>query len=81
MAAVPKATQTIGLFATFGDETGIDGQGLLMLWGNHGGDGRLVERDPIEGSLVPARKGLLMIRTVATHIAKSRVSREHEQES
>ncbi len=52
-----------------------------MLWGNNGGDSGLVERDPIKGALIPARKGLLMIRAVATHIAESRVSREHEQES
>jgi hypothetical protein len=43
MATVPKAIQAIGLFPTFGDETGIDRQGLLMLRGNPVGDGRLVE--------------------------------------
>src|SRR4029453_13084196 len=41
-------------------------------------DGGLIEGDPNKVSAVPPCKGPFMIGTVATHIAKGRVSREHE---
>src|SRR2546421_303316 len=41
-------------------------------------DGGLIERDPIKVSAVPPCKGPFVIGTVATHIAKGGVSREHE---
>src|SRR4030095_6682723 len=37
-----------------------------------------VERDPVQVSAVPPCQGPLVIGAVATHIAKSGVSREHE---
>jgi hypothetical protein len=33
MAAVPEAIETIGVFATFGHQAGIDDQALLMVRG------------------------------------------------
>jgi hypothetical protein len=36
MAAVPEATQAIGVLATFGHKAGIDDQALLMFRGDEG---------------------------------------------
>src|SRR5918912_2251688 len=80
MATVPEAIEAIGVLATFGHETGIDDQGLLILSRDDLGDGSLVESDPLQVGVVPACKGPLVIRAVATHIAKGGVSREQEQE-
>src|SRR6266567_325077 len=43
MAPVPEAIEAIGVLATFGHETGIDDQGLIMLRRDDLGDGGLVE--------------------------------------
>src|SRR4051812_17284528 len=43
MATVPEAIKTIGVLATFGHETGIDDQGLIMLSRDDPGDGGLVK--------------------------------------
>src|SRR5262245_1676179 len=81
VAPVPEAIEAIGVPATFGHETGIHDQGLIMLGGNDFGDGGLVERGPVKSSTVPPCKGPLVIGTVATHITKGGVSREHEYKS
>src|ERR687896_1188347 len=80
VAAVPKATQAIGVLATFGHEAGVRDQGLLMLRGDDIGDRAFVERDPVKGAAVPPRKGLFVIGTVTAQIAKGGVSRAHEQQ-
>src|SRR5467141_2970436 len=43
MATVPEAIKARGVRATFGHETGIDDQGLLMLRRNDPGEGGLVQ--------------------------------------
>jgi hypothetical protein len=49
--------------------------------GDRLGEGSLTERHPVKGGVIPLCKGPLVIRAVATHIAKGEVSRKHEQES
>src|SRR5262249_47473925 len=78
VATVPEAIEAIGVLATFGHATGIHDHGLIMLGGDDFGDGGLVERGPGKASTVPPCKGPLVIGTVATHITKGGVSREHE---
>ena len=80
MAPVPEAIKARGVLATFGDDTGIDDQRLLMLRRDDVGDGGFVECDPVEGRIVPPCTGPLVLRAVATPIAKSGVSRAHEPE-
>jgi hypothetical protein len=53
VATVPEAIEAIGVLATFGHETGIHDQGLIMLGGDDFGDGGLVERGPVKASTVP----------------------------
>src|SRR5919202_1181314 len=65
MAAVPEAVEAIGLLPIFGDETGINDQGLFMRRRKHRSDRRLVERDKVKVSGVPTGKGSLVIRAVA----------------
>ncbi len=81
MAAVPKATQALGMRATFGHEARVHDHGLLMLSGDDRGDGAFVERDPVKGAAVPPGECLFVIGAVATQIAKGGVAREHEQKS
>ncbi len=78
VAAVPEAIEAIGVLTTFGHKTGIQDQSLIMLRRDNLSDGGLIERDPIKVSAVPPCKGPFVIGTVATHIAKGGVSREHE---
>src|ERR671915_429459 len=52
-----------------------------MVRGDDLGNGSLIERHPVKGDVIPPGKGPLVIRTVATHVAKGGVSRKHEQES
>ena len=51
-----------------------------MLAGDDLGDGHLVERDPVKVCVVVPCKGLFMIGTLSTHIAKGGRSRKHEHE-
>ena len=53
LAAVPEALKAIGVGATFGDEGGVDDQGLLMVGRDDLGNGRLVEGDKVKGPVVP----------------------------
>ena len=54
LRAVPEALEAIGVVATFGDEAGIDDQGLFMFGGDRLAQGRLVECDEVKASFVPA---------------------------
>ena len=57
MPPVPDAVEARGLLPTFGDNTGIDDQGLCMCRGDHVEDRRLVEGDKVNFSGVPTGKG------------------------
>lgn len=81
MTAVPEAVKALGLFATFGDKTGIDHQGLLMCRRDDAKDRRRVEGDKVKVSGVPPCKGPLVLRTVAAQIPKRRMAWEHKQQS
>ena len=78
LVAVPEAFKAIGVGATFGNEGGIDEQSLLMVGRDDLGNGRLVERDEVKGSVVPTReqpapdsiRGALVIRTVAPELVE-----------
>ena len=94
LTAVPEALKAIGVGAAFGDEGGVDAQGLLMVGrddpvsstGQALGNGRLVEGDEVKGPVVPARKqpapdlirGALVIRTVAAEMTKRGMAGEHQ---
>jgi hypothetical protein len=81
LAAVPEAIEARGLFATFGDETGIHSQSLFMVGRDYGGNGRLVEADKIHLGRIPAGKGLFMVRALAAQVAKGRTSWQQQEES
>ena len=78
LAAIPEALETIGVGAAFGDKTGVDDQGLLMLRRNDLGNGCLVEGDKVKVSVVPAAeqpapdsiRGTLVIGTVAPELVE-----------
>ena len=81
MPPVPDAVEARGLLPTFGDNTGIDDQGLCMCRGDHVEDRRLVEGDKVNVSGVPTGKGSFVIRTVAAEISKRRMAWEQQQQS
>ena len=81
LTAVPEAFEAIGVGAAFGDEAGVDNEGLLMVGRDDLGNRRLVEGDKVEASIVPSRKGTLVIGTVTAEITKGGMAGKHQHKS
>jgi hypothetical protein len=80
VAAVPEAIEARGVLTTCGPNTGFQDQSLSRLRRDDLRDGGLMERDPSKVAAVPPCKGPFVLGTVATHMAKGGVSREHEHQ-
>ncbi len=81
MPTVPAAVEAIGLLPTFGDNTGIDDQGLCMCRGDHVEDRRLVEGDKVNVSGVPTGKGGSTLCSSRMVVLPSRLSRITQPEN
>jgi hypothetical protein len=81
MPPVPAAVQARGRLPTFGDNTGIDDQGLVRFWRDYVEDRRLVEGDKVKVSGVPTCQGPVVLRTVAAQMPTRGVAWEHKQQS
>jgi hypothetical protein len=80
VAAVPEAIEARGVLTTCGPNTGLQDQSLSRRRRDALSDGGLLERDPSKVAAVPPCKGPFVLGTVATHMAKGGVSREHEHQ-
>jgi len=74
VGTVPEHVETRGRFPTFGHQTGVKGEDVLVVGNDDIDDGSAVETDKIRVMFKPSGKGFLVIQTIMTQIAE-RVTR------
>ena len=70
VTAVPEAVEPRGLFATFGNEARIEGQGLFMIHRHDRQNSGCVQGNKVKGPGKLSSKSLFVIGTVAAQVSK-----------